>query len=86
MKNVFWVINKEKLYAYVVSLITIVILFCMSFTMNSDILTKETMAEYENSSNLENKEKEDNVNERKSSLGENALVSNENYLDERFSR
>ena len=33
----FLVINKEKIYAYVVSVLTIVILFFMSSFLNSDI-------------------------------------------------
>lgn len=33
-KNIFWVINKEKIYAYVVSVCTIVALFFMSNLMN----------------------------------------------------
>lgn len=37
MKNIFFVINKEKVYAYVVSILTIVTLFFMSHIMNSDI-------------------------------------------------
>ena len=40
MKNLFLVINKEKIYAYVVSILTIVTLFFMSSMMNSD--SKET--------------------------------------------
>ena len=37
MKNVFLVINKEKVYAYVVSILTIVTLFFMSYVLNSDL-------------------------------------------------
>lgn len=33
-KHIFWVINKEKIYAYVVSVCTIVALFFMSNLMN----------------------------------------------------
>ena len=40
MKNMFFVINKEKIYAYVVSIMTIVTIFFMSSLINSDI--KET--------------------------------------------
>ncbi len=36
MKNVFLVINKEKIYAYVVSILTIVTLFFMSSMINSE--------------------------------------------------
>lgn len=37
MKNMFFVINKEKVYAYVVSILTIVTLFFMSSILNSDL-------------------------------------------------
>ena len=40
MKNLFLVINKEKIYAYVVSVMTIVTVFFMSSLINSDL--KET--------------------------------------------
>ena len=33
----FFVINKEKVYAYIVSVFTIVILFFMSHVLNSDV-------------------------------------------------
>ena len=38
----FFVINKEKIYAYVVSVLTIVILFFVSSLFNSDIKNTET--------------------------------------------
>ena len=37
----FFVINKEKVYAYMVSILTIVTLFFMSNMLNSDISTSE---------------------------------------------
>jgi len=36
LKNIFLVINKEKVYAYFVSIFTIVILFFMSNMISSD--------------------------------------------------
>lgn len=42
MKNIFLVINKEKIYAYVVSLMTIVVIFFMSSLINSDLENAET--------------------------------------------
>lgn len=36
MKNIFWVINKEKLYAYAVSMLTIITLFFMSSILKTD--------------------------------------------------
>ena len=41
MKNLFLVINKEKIYAYVVSAMTIVIIFFMSGMINSEINESE---------------------------------------------
>ena len=38
----FFVINKEKIYAYVVSVLTIVILFLVSSFFNSDMKNTET--------------------------------------------
>ena len=38
----FFVINKEKIYAYVVSVLTIVILFFVSSFFNSDMKNTET--------------------------------------------
>lgn len=40
MKNLFLVVNKEKIYAYIVSIMTIVTIFFMSSLINSDL--KET--------------------------------------------
>ena len=40
MKNMFLVLNKEKIYAYIVSIMTIVTVFVMSSLVNSDL--KET--------------------------------------------
>lgn len=45
----FFVINKEKIYAYVVSVLTIVILFFVSSFLNSDIKDTQTT-----STNIEN--------------------------------
>ena len=53
MKNMFLVINKEKVYAYVVSILTIVTLFFMSHVLNTDISgSEETSANVVNSQNL----------------------------------
>lgn len=37
----FFVVNKEKVYAYVVSILTIVTLFFLSQVLNSDLSTVE---------------------------------------------
>ena len=53
MKNMFFVINKEKVYAYVVSILTIVTLFFMSHILNTDISgSQETAANIINAENL----------------------------------
>lgn len=47
----FFVINKEKVYAYVVSILTIVTLFFMSHVLNSEISsTQETSTNIEQNS------------------------------------
>ena len=46
LKNMFFVINKEKVYAYVVSILTIVILFFMSHLLNSDDNTDMVSSNY----------------------------------------
>ena len=52
MKNMFFVINKEKIYAYVVSILTIVTLFFMSHILNTDVSgSEETAANVVNSQN-----------------------------------
>ena len=60
-KHIFWVINKEKIYAYVVSVCTIVALFFMSNLMNISFgETEETISNitenvtYNNYNNTEN--------------------------------
>ena len=55
MKNMFFVINKEKVYAYVVSILTIVTLFFMSYILNTDILdTEQTSGNLEQNINITN--------------------------------
>lgn len=55
MKNMFFVINKEKVYAYMVSILTIVTLFFMSYMLNSDLSTvEETSTNMEENVNIEN--------------------------------
>lgn len=55
MKNLFLVINKEKVYAYVVSILTIVALFFMSSMLNSELIeSEETSTTIQNEVNNEN--------------------------------
>ena len=59
MKNMFFVINKEKVYAYVVSILTIVTLFFMYSILNSDLNESKVT-----SSNIETiNEANKNINE-----------------------
>lgn len=68
MKNMFFVINKEKVYAYVVSILTIVTLFFMSYVLSSDLGTVE-----ETSTNIEQ-----NVNNQTNNLMSNNVVVENN--------
>lgn len=58
MRNMFFVINKEKVYAYVVSVCTIITLFFMSGIINSNIDEVE-----QTSSNLEVNTKNNTIEE-----------------------
>lgn len=59
----FLVINKEKVYAYVVSVFTILMLFVMSYVLNTDFNeTKETSTKIEqNNLNTQNTISNNNV-------------------------
>ena len=76
MKNMFFVINKEKVYAYVVSILTIVILFFMSSVLNSDFTSEKTSADIKQNIN--------NVNLNTQNSG-GALVENDNKIMENTS-
>lgn len=54
MKKRFFVISKEKLYAYVVSVFTIVTLFLMSKVLNSDLVETEQTSSNKIENNIEN--------------------------------
>ena len=68
MKNMFFVINKEKVYAYVVSILTIVTLFFMSYVLSSDLETVE-----ETSTNIEQ-----NVNNQTNNLISSNVITENN--------
>lgn len=68
MKNMFFVINKEKVYAYVVSILTIVTLFFMSYVLSSDLGTVE-----ETSTNIEQ-----NVNNQTNNLISSNVITENN--------
>lgn len=80
MKNLFFVINKEKIYAYIVSIMTIVVIFFMSNLINSDLSNTElttsnsignNIIQENNVNNIEN----ENIQET-STVGE-AISTNE---------
>ena len=52
MKNRFLVINREKIYAYVVSIMTIVVIFFMTNIMNNNLDNTEEVS----SNSIENSE------------------------------
>ncbi len=68
MKNMFLVINKEKVYAYLVSIVTIITLFFMSHLLNTDLSNSETT-----STNIEQ-----NVNEQNESCNNVRVENNSN--------
>ncbi|MBP3830818.1 MAG: hypothetical protein ILA02_00290 [Clostridia bacterium] len=51
----FFIVNKDKIYAYVVSILTVVILFFTSYFINSNNSdTETTSTNIENNTNFEN--------------------------------
>ncbi len=68
MKNMFLVINKEKVYAYLVSIVTIITLFFMSHLLNTDLSNSETT-----STNIEQ-----NVDEQNESCNNVSVENNSN--------
>ena len=65
MKNFIWVINKEKIYAYILSVFTVVVLFVMSAMLNknlenTDVTGANVIENHEqiNEENIENIETE----------------------------
>lgn len=68
MKNMFLVINKEKVYAYLVSIVTIITLFFMSHLLNTDLSNSETT-----STNIEQ-----NVEEQNESCNNVSVENNSN--------
>ena len=77
MKNMFFIINKEKVYAYIVSIFTIIVLFFMSTIINSDLSeTKETSSNIQQNGNINNAL--NHTNESNYFDTSAALVSNDN--------
>lgn len=61
MKNFFLVVNKEKIYAYVVSILTIVTLFFMSGMIESQFDETESTASNITENIIDNNVVEDNT-------------------------
>ena len=72
MKNIFLVINKEKIYAYIVSVLTIVTLFFMSGMINSSFNDAEVSS---------SKVIEKNTREEINKSVENNIEDNEVSID-----
>ena len=70
----FFVINKEKVYAYVVSILTIVTLFFMSHVLNSDFSNVE-----ETATNIEQNTNSMSINEN---TNQNKVEKNNSIFQE----
>ena len=81
----FFVINKEKVYAYAVSILTIVTLFFMSHVLNSDLNTVEetytNVDQSSNSQNIPNNEVSNFQNNDAVSNTINDIVSNDRVME-----
>ena len=81
MKNFIWIINKEKIYAYILSVVTVVTLFVMSTMINRNLdeseLTSTNIVEniqyVDNEANTEN----ENTDNSETDTTINALVDND---------
>ena len=74
MKNLFLVINKEKIYAYIVSIMTIVTIFLMSSIINSNLENTEEVS----TNSIEINSTVENSQENNSAIGEAISTSNPN--------
>lgn len=77
MKNIFLVVNKEKIYAYVVSILTIVTLFFMSTIIGSEFDETESTV----SNSIENSISNNIGNNIESSIGNNIGNRIENSIE-----
>ena len=78
MKNLFLVINKEKIYAYVVSIMTDVVIFFMSSIINSDLDNTEVTSSNSIESNVIQTNNSTEVNENKESASDGIVENAEN--------
>ena len=69
LKNLFLVINKEKIYAYIVSVLTIVTLFSLSSMINNDLNDAEVLS----SNVLENSISENIIDNTENNILENNM-------------
>lgn len=78
-----FVINKEKVYAYVVSILTIVILFFMSHVMSSDTSTEDVSGRIEQANNVTTNTQQNELinNETMTEKKENNSTINEESTD-----
>ena len=71
MKNFIWVINKEKIYAYVLSICTIITLFFMSSFINHNFKDTESTSSNIIENNLNNE------NSLNNNIENNTIILNE---------
>ena len=81
MKNLFLVINKEKIYAYVVSIMTIVVIFFMSSMINSDLdeteITASNIVETNQSSEVKATSSNEIINDNENIKTGDVVIENE---------
>ena len=85
MKNKFLVINKEKIYAYVVSIMTIVTIFCMTNMMNHNFKdTEEVLSnDVQNASNeIVTYIESQNTTDTSSEIGDETYETESNLIEE----
>ena len=77
MKNFIWVINKEKIYAYVLSICTIITLFFMSSFINKNFGDTESTSTniVENTENTSTNNIQNNVTDK----NEKSITNSLNY-------
>ena len=79
MKNFIWIINKEKIYAYIISVLTVVTLFVMSTMINRNLnnseMTGANVVENVNQINEENYL--ENMESEQTASTENDIVPND---------
>ena len=72
----FLVFNKEKIYAYIVSIVTVIMLFCVAGIVNKDNNTVETSSNISNTNNARANNTVNNVVNTTTNNTQNAIVNN----------